>query len=226
MWVVKIGGSLLDRQDDSVERLIQIIIRISKLEAILVIPGGGKYADAVRRLDQEYRIGKSAAHRMAILATHMNAYRVASKLTKISRVISDPKNIPPGKVPILLPYDIVIESSLPESWKVTSDSISAYLAFLLQSKLVMLKDVDGVIVPHPGGKLLPAISTDYLSSLHPSPVDEYLPHFLSTHGMDAWLVNGLHPGRMENLLRKGYTTGTHIYTHQRKDNREATCKRR
>ena len=41
-------------------------------------------------------------------------------------------------------------------------------------------------------------------------VDEYLSRFLASVDLETWVVNGLLPGRLAELLEKGHTTGTRI----------------
>src|SRR5581483_10984790 len=68
--VVKIGGSLLDLPDLG-PRLKKWLEQSAA--TVLVVPGGGAAADAVRRLDQLHRLGESRAHWLALRAVQLNA---------------------------------------------------------------------------------------------------------------------------------------------------------
>lgn len=210
MWVIKIGGHLLEAERPSILKLIHTLARVSRIEPLCVVPGGGIHADCIRALDQRYSIGAAASHWTAILATHLSAYRLASMKPGIFAPTTQIPSSAQPKIPIVLPLDLLRRSSLPRTWEVTSDSIAAFVACRSRSHLLILKTVDGVIDPFPGGKLLREVSTGDLSRLRSSPVDPYLPIFLSNNGMDAWLANGLHPDRLESIVKGQDTISTHI----------------
>src|SRR5262245_8895583 len=65
--VVKLGGSVLAHStyfDDALAALAAA----GKSRRLLVIPGGGPFADSVRAVDRQHRLSDDAAHWMAILA--------------------------------------------------------------------------------------------------------------------------------------------------------------
>ena len=64
--MVKLGGSLSETGE--LKRWLALIARASR--PVIVVPGGGAFADAVRRAQAETRFSDAAAHRMAILAMH------------------------------------------------------------------------------------------------------------------------------------------------------------
>ncbi len=210
MWVIKIGGHLLEADRDSLLDLIQTLAKISRIEPICVVAGGGTYADCIRALDRKYSIGPAASHWTATLATHLSAYRLASMGQALFALTNRIAFSAQTAIPLILPLDLVRRSNLPQSWEVTSDSIAAFVASRSRSNLLIVKTVDGVIDPFPGGKLLQRISADDLSHLKSSPVDRYLPVFLSVQGIDAWLANGLHPNRLESIVKGQDTVCTHI----------------
>ena len=47
---------------------------------LLVVPGGGPFADSVRAVDRQHRLSDDAAHWMAILAMDQYAHLIASRL--------------------------------------------------------------------------------------------------------------------------------------------------
>src|SRR5262249_60324175 len=71
-WVTKVGGSL-GAQPASLRRLMRTLATVGRRHWLVVVPGGGSFADEVRRLDRRVHLGDSAAHWMAILA--MDQYR-------------------------------------------------------------------------------------------------------------------------------------------------------
>ena len=120
-----------------------------------------------------------------------------------------------GKVSILLPSTPVLQySGLPHSWHVTSDTISAWVTHLAHCRrLVLLKDVDGLLGAAPAKEfpsaLIPELTLDQLAA-RSGGVDEYLSRYLASAHLETWVINGLHPERIAELLDKGHTTGTRI----------------
>ncbi len=210
MWVLKLGGHLLESPASVMNALFDVLARISRDHRVLAAVGGGIYADCVRRLDARYSLGKRGAHWTAILATHLSSCRLGAMRPDLFLPVDSLSKLPRHRVPILLPYWLLRQSPLPETWDVTSDSIAAWVAHRLRANLVLIKAVDGVLDRYPGGRLLPEIRTHELSRLPSSPADPYLPTFLEAHGMDAWITNGLHPERLESIVNGKPTISTHI----------------
>src|SRR5688572_4689292 len=66
MIVVKVGGSLYDHP-----RLgpgLRAYLDALAPDPVLLVPGGGPFADAVRQLDAAHRLGEEAAHWLALMA--------------------------------------------------------------------------------------------------------------------------------------------------------------
>ena len=69
LTVVKVGGGLArEAGDDALRALCAAIGERGRRHRLLVVPGGGGFADAVRDCDQRFGLSDEAAHRMAILA--------------------------------------------------------------------------------------------------------------------------------------------------------------
>jgi len=64
--VVKVGGRL--GHDEGLRGLCLRLGELGRRHRLLVVPGGGLFADAVRDCDTRFRLGADAAHWMAILA--------------------------------------------------------------------------------------------------------------------------------------------------------------
>lgn len=113
-----------------------LLAEIPKDADILIIPGGGVFADFVREKNPD----DDTAHFEAILS--MNRYgRFLS--TFGFPVVKEP--VTNGRTVIFLPYDYVKEHDvLPHSWEVTSDSIAAWIAAECGADLVLVKSVDAV----------------------------------------------------------------------------------
>lgn len=147
--VVKLGGGLA-RAPGALVRASSAIEKAAQRKRLLVIPGGGVLADAVRLAERELGLTPTAAHWMAILAMDQFAYAIASAIPG-SRVVHDAAEIQDALadsvVPVLAPYRWMLAADvLPHGWQATSDSIAAFIAGALDAEcLVLLKPVGGPV---------------------------------------------------------------------------------
>jgi len=129
--VVKVGGGLLGH-DGALDRVLAEIAVISRELPLLVVPGGGPFADAVREADRRMALTESASHWMAVLAMDQYAHLIASRLetgTLVSQADEIRSALDKQLVPVLAPYQWLRDADpLPHSWDVTSDSIAAWVA--------------------------------------------------------------------------------------------------
>ncbi len=136
-WVVKIGGSL---HDDPC--LPQVVTRTADFaHPLVVVPGGGAFADQVRASQRRWRFSDRCAHSMALLAMrqygHLLATLGALETVAHTRVLEGG-----AAARVWLPDEATLGEALPPSWDVTSDSIAAWLACKLQADwLVLIKPV-------------------------------------------------------------------------------------
>lgn len=147
--VFKIGGSLLDLPDLT-ERVTQVIGQRPDARPLLVV-GGGTAADVVRSWDAQHRLGDDTAHELALLAMGLNEQFLERMLPRSRLVRSDRQfdmATGEGLLPILCAHCFLKwgvsagHSPLPHSWDVTSDSIAAWAARVLQAdELVLMKSV-------------------------------------------------------------------------------------
>jgi aspartokinase-like uncharacterized kinase len=141
--VVKIGGGLL-AQAGRLDAVLAEIALVRQGGPLLVVPGGGPFADAVREVDRRIRLSDDAAHWMAVLAMDQYAHLINSRLAG-GVVVSGPDEIASaldaGGIPVLAPYQWLRDvDPLPHCWEVTSDSIAAWVAGQLDAgRLVLVK---------------------------------------------------------------------------------------
>jgi aspartokinase-like uncharacterized kinase len=213
--VIKVGGSL--GKLGVLPDLCREIGRLAARYDLLIVPGGGEFADLVRKYYSDYSLSETVAHWMAILA--MDQYGMLlgelmpnSLLVRDFFSVSEPH---PGRVLILLPSDWLLRADpLPHSWTVTSDSIAAWVAGQLKAQsLILLKDVDGLysVGERTGdlGELAAQMNVEQLRC-HQGGVDESLANVLAELDLEAWVINGRQPGRLAELLERGHTHGTRI----------------
>jgi len=195
--IIKLGGSLLERDSgESLRGLGQVLAeRATASGQILIVPGGGPFADTVRRYWEQLRLPEETCHFMALAAMSQYAYLLrefipGSRVSELGRE----DHAHPG-VQILLCEGYlreVPEKSLPRNWEVTSDSIAAFLARELgASMLVLLK------------------STDISPDLRPPGVDEHFGKLLPLP-CPTWFLSGGHPQRLGQLLAGERTQGLYL----------------
>jgi len=141
--VVKIGGGLL-RYPDALDAVLGVIAEAGKQTRLLLVPGGGPFADVVRHVERQTQLSDDAAHWMAVLAMDQYAQLIADRMQN-SMIVSSPSEMAIAaearRLPVLAPSQWLREADpLPHSWEVTSDSIAAWIAGALSaSALVLIK---------------------------------------------------------------------------------------
>ncbi len=213
--VVKVGGSL--SQGEHLPALGKRLSEVGKHHPLLVVPGGGPFADTVRILDGRHNLGDSAAHWMAILGMDQYGWLLSELVPRSVPVwsLAAARSVSQaGRVPILLPWRLLYETDpLPHSWQVTSDSIAAWVAGEVQApRLVLLKNVDGLFGERQEGtnrrRLLERVAVERLG--RSGMVDDHLSGLVDQYGWDLWLINGQRPERLAELLSAGTTMGTRV----------------
>jgi hypothetical protein len=145
--VVKLGGGVLA----DVERFDAALAAIgaaARSRRLLIVPGGGPFADAVREVDRRLGLSDAAAHWMAVLAMDQYAHLIASRLAG-AVIVADPREIAAAlgvrHVPVLAPSRWLRETDpLPHSWDVTSDSIAAWVAGRVGARRLVLVKPPGL----------------------------------------------------------------------------------
>jgi aspartokinase-like uncharacterized kinase len=206
---LKIGGSLAE-EPARLRALCRELSEMARNHRITAVPGGGRFADVVRELDERFHLPDTVAHKMAILA--MDQYGIfLSSITpgsRTTRTLDEARqHSEAGLVPILLPSRLMSQADpLPHSWEVTSDSITAYIAGELRSeKLVLVTDVDGIYTADPkddpAAELIEDISVADLQARDArTSVDVYLSRIISEARLDCYVVNGRYPERIRAIL--------------------------
>jgi len=136
---VKLGGSLAEA--GTLDAWLAALLRHGKGRAV-VVPGGGVFADAVRAAQQRERFSDRAAHRMAVLAMEQYACLLldrAPALVPCAAIAEMRKALAAGGVALWLPFAMVSgDPAIAESWDVTSDSLTAWLAAQLEAAALVL----------------------------------------------------------------------------------------
>ena len=150
MWVVKLGGSLANSEE--LPRWLEVIATAGAGQAVLV-PGGGRWADEVREAQKREGFNDRVAHRKALRAMEQYGRVLAS--TRPGFVPSDSiaticEVLKSSQVPVWMPYEMVVaDPSIPETWDVTSDSLSVWLAGKMNASTLLLVKSFAINEPQP-----------------------------------------------------------------------------
>jgi len=135
--VVKIGGSLWRSP-----QLGDWIAALRRFPGpMIVVPGGGPFADAVRTVQKVMGFSDAAAHEMALLAMEQYGLALADMFEAL--LLSSTSGARPGDIRIWRPSAARAALDIPASWEATSDSLAAWLARSSgASRLLLIKSVD------------------------------------------------------------------------------------
>jgi aspartokinase-like uncharacterized kinase len=137
MWIVKLGGSLFD--SDKLKDCLRVL---AESRPLVIVPGGGPFAEQVRRAQRQWGFDDSSAHVMAMLA--MEQYgRMLCSLQPGLVAATTPSEIAAaherGAIPVWMPTAMATaDPQIEQSWDVTSDSLAAWLAHALEVKKLLL----------------------------------------------------------------------------------------
>ncbi|NYZ14491.1 aspartate/glutamate/uridylate kinase [Azospirillum sp. RWY-5-1] len=134
-WVVKLGGSLWEAPE---LRLWLDALASARGVRVVVVPGGGPFADTVRAAQPRLGFGDRAAHVMALLA--MEQYGTALADLEPRLVTARTRAELDGAVgpAVWLPTPLAADADVAESWDVTSDSLAVWLAQTLDAEAAVL----------------------------------------------------------------------------------------
>lgn len=143
MWVVKLGGSLAGTRE--LPSWLDVLARFGRGK-VVIVPGGGTFADQVRRAQEQWGFSDDTAHHMALLAMDQYALMMAGIRPELSLARSRDeieKSLRTAGLPLWLPSRMVLDDpGIPASWDVTSDSLAAWLAREIGARaLVLVKSV-------------------------------------------------------------------------------------
>lgn len=207
MWIIKLGGSLMRRP--------ALAGWLRALRAgggqIIVVPGGGIYADQVRTAQARIGFSDTEAHTRALYAMH----RYGALLTRRNHGLKQTATcaglrriLRAGRTPLWSPVRMVPTwRALPHDWRTTSDSLALYLASLLNADCLILAKC-----PQPRHVLPSDLVDQYFPVLWAK--QRYRPpvYWLGEHGHAA-LRLALHasmpPGRRLNVSLRNADVCTH-----------------
>jgi 5-(aminomethyl)-3-furanmethanol phosphate kinase len=139
--VVKIGGGLLQADGlAGLRRACAEAMALSRRRPVLVVPGGGPFADAVRAVDAQVSLGDDLAHALALQAMDQLGAMLEPLLGACA--VAEELAPPPGLALLRAAPAFGARREIPRSWAVTSDSLAVFAAAAAgASEAILLKPV-------------------------------------------------------------------------------------
>lgn len=197
--IVKLGGSLAHTP--------QCTAWLEVLAAwggtLILVPGGGPFADGVRVAQAAMRLDEATAHRMALLAmeqfgialaAHARVFALADSRDELDSALHA------RAIPVWLPAKMVLAApEVPETWEMTSDSLAAWLAGIFGARrLLLIKSLD-LKGPAPADELAAG-----------KIVDPMFPRFAAASRAEVWLAGPASLAGALRILQCGGMPGTKI----------------
>jgi 5-(aminomethyl)-3-furanmethanol phosphate kinase len=197
--IVKLGGSLAHTQ--------QCWAWLKALAAwggpVILVPGGGPFADCVRAAQGAMGFNDTAAHRMALnamgqfgiaLAACSEAFTLAASRDELDSALSA------GEIPVWLPEKMVFGASdVPKCWEVTSDSLAAWLAWTYGARRLLLVKAADLAAPGSAREL----AADNI-------VDPLFPRFAAQSHAEVWLAGPASLAGAAIILQRGGMPGVRV----------------
>ncbi|WP_292637875.1 (5-formylfuran-3-yl)methyl phosphate synthase, partial [Mesorhizobium sp.] len=194
--IVKLGGSTARAAE--MENWIAALAG-SRLP-IVIVPGGGQFADQVRESQIYMDFSDTAAHAMAILAMEQFGQVILDRHERLAPARSLDEMVralDEGKVPVWLPSSLALPApDIPASWDMTSDSLAAWLAGKLGAKALLLIKQTGAFFGSDtiDGLTARGIVDAGLAAMLPDGVDFHLAGPKDAAAAGALLASGNLPG--------------------------------
>lgn len=207
----KIGGKILedfDNIDSTISQLKQILKK-KLIQKIILIPGGGSFANFIRNVYSELKFTEELAHWMGIISMNYNGLELSKKFPELE-IIEDFNSLKKlnKSFCLFLPFQFLKENDkLPHSWDATSDSITLFLAKELGlNECFLIKDIDGILNDKNQviqeistlefkkmkelGKLAEIKSNNEEIKEKSQPIDPYLTTLIERHKISIIILNG------------------------------------
>ena len=198
--VVKIGGSLFP------DYAIELAKKLKNTDSLIIL-GGGEFANLIRKYDSTQSFSAEVTHYTAIdcmdiisklVDDKVDSAKLAFSIDEIDKISDE------GFTPIFVVSDFLKrEDPFECSWDVTSDSIAAYVAHLLNANLFIVTNVNGIYTQEPeepGSTFISKIDASKLLTFQESSIDVMLPSLLLRFGTNCYVVNGKFPERVLSLI--------------------------
>jgi len=122
--VVKLGGSTAHGE----EMLVWLAALAASRLPLVVVPGGGPFADQVRAAQGRLGFSDRAAHAMALLAMEQFGQIILDRHRRFAAALSQgdvERALTEDRIPVWLPSSMVLaDPGIEATWNVTSDALA------------------------------------------------------------------------------------------------------
>ena len=139
MWVVKLGGSLA--MSEELGHWLELL-STAGAGRVVIVPGGGPFADQVRETQRQQRFDDTTAHAMALLAMQQYGLMLSGMqrgLIPATSVDAIRAVLAGNQTAIWMPQlESLNQAAIPANWQITSDTLAAWLAQQVTASLLIL----------------------------------------------------------------------------------------
>lgn len=140
MWVIKLGGSLLG--SDELRHWLRLVAQYGD-GRVIIVPGGGVFADVVRDVYQQMPMTESCAHALAVSAMNQFGTLLIDQIPALVPAHSELEIAERSwqhRGIVWMPSKMVMAEGddIPHSWDVTSDSLALWLANKISAEHLIL----------------------------------------------------------------------------------------
>jgi dihydroneopterin aldolase len=203
--VVKLGGSFAFSAHlrDWLEALAACAGRV------VIVPGGGPFADAVRAAQPRMGFDDGSAHHMALLAMEqfgralvgLDNFGLNNLLSPAASVDAIRRDLAARRVPVWMPAQMVLSATdIAPTWDTTSDSLAVWLAGKLGAgRLIILKHGE---FPRGGARVDELVASGI--------VDLAFARHVRTSGVEVFIFGPSDHGAAAVALRDGIVAGVPV----------------
>jgi 5-(aminomethyl)-3-furanmethanol phosphate kinase len=185
--VVKLGGSL--SRDTALKDWLSMLAK-PRASKVVIVPGGGPFADGVREAQARWSFDDQSAHKMALLAMEQYAHLLSALEPRLA-LADNPIALTSARVSVWLPSKMALAApEIPATWDVTSDSLAAWLAIKLGARrLILVKSLASS-----------ALSKSISDLVGSGVVDRGFPRFAKVYEGDIVVISKTEVARMQDYL--------------------------
>ena len=140
MWIIKLGGSLLGT--DELRHWLALVAQHGD-GRVVIVPGGGVFADTVRAVYKQVPMSETCAHALAVSAMNQLGTLLIDQMPALVPAHSELEIAERSwqhRGIVWMPSKMVMADGddIPHSWDVTSDSLALWLANKLSAQHLLL----------------------------------------------------------------------------------------
>ena len=139
MWVIKLGGSLIGSNE--LQAWLDVIANKGDGK-VIIVPGGGLFADTVRQAQSLTQVNDATAHRMAVMAMDQFGVMMTGLNPKLVTADCELELAERGwqhlGIVWLASRMVNAADDIATNWDITSDSLAAWLAHKVEASHLLI----------------------------------------------------------------------------------------